>query len=203
MGQWLKHHLTGLGHTVSGYDERRDDNPSTLAEADLIIVSVPISVTAEVIRNTVKHMKKGACLMEIASLKTGIHEALLEAASHGFDVLCVHPLFGPSVDNLDGKTVAVIPVMDIECEKAIAARLFPGATLEVVDVCEHDRLMSVILSLSISHQYGVSGDYLRGKPWFIGAISWNQFHASIYFGSKHCRGEDKPDTGIAREPVSP
>jgi prephenate dehydrogenase len=147
MGQWLSKHLKSLGYSVAGFDERRGDDPSTLSDADLVVVSVPISVTAETIRKTLKHLEHGALLMEIASLKSGIHEAMIEAASQGVDVLSVHPMFGPSIDSLAGKTVAVVPVVDAEHEMENASRFFPGAQIEVVDAEEHDRLMSVILSL--------------------------------------------------------
>ena len=147
MGQWMTKHLESLGYTVTGFDERRGDTPSILGEADLIVLSVPISATAETIRKTVKHMKRGACLMEIASLKTGIHAVMMDASDMGFDVLCVHPMWGPSTENLEGKAVAVIPIHDVEHEKEEALRLFPGASIEVIEVEEHDRLMSIILSL--------------------------------------------------------
>lgn len=147
MGQWMTKHLKSLGYTVTGFDERRGDNPSILGEADFIIVSVPISATAETIRKTVKHMKPEARLMEIASLKTGIYEAMMEAAESGVDVLCVHPMWGPATETLGGKAVAVIPIHDVEYEKEETLRLFPGTSIEVVDAEEHDRVMSIILSL--------------------------------------------------------
>lgn len=140
-------HLSSIGYTVSGFDERKGDTPSVLGESDLVIVTVPIQVTAETIKKTVKHIKPGACLMEIASLKSGIHDAILEASESGIDVLCVHPMWGPSTCNLKDKTVAVIPVVEVELEKQKTLELFPSATIEVVDAEEHDRLMSLLLTL--------------------------------------------------------
>lgn len=147
MGQWMTKHLENLGYTVTGFDERRGDKPSVLGEADLVVSSVPVLVTAETIRKTVKHMKQGACLMEIASLKTGIHETMMEASESGVDILCVHPMWGPSTETLEGKAIALIPIHDVEHEKAETLRLFPGSSIEVIDPEEHDRLMSIILSL--------------------------------------------------------
>ena len=147
MGQWFTRHLKRLGYAVNSFDERRGDDSSTLSTFDFVVVSVPISVTAETIRKTAKHMKHGACLMEIASLKAGIHGAMIDAASQGVDVLSVHPMFGPSTDGLADKTVAVVPVVDAEHEVHTASDLFSGAQIEVVDAEEHDRLMSVILSM--------------------------------------------------------
>ena len=147
MGQWLTGHLSSLGYSVAGFDERRGDDPSILAEADLVVVSVPVGDTAAVIRSALKHMRRDATIMEIASLKTGIHEAMVKASGLGYNALCVHPMFGPSATSLKDKTVAVIPVSDLESEKKQAEILFPEALIVPVETESHDRLMSLILSL--------------------------------------------------------
>ncbi len=147
MGVWLRDHLTKLGHTIVSYDDRKGDNLSVLREVDMVIVSVPVSKTAEVIRNVLRHMRKGAMIVEIASLKNGIHREMVEAAENGFNALSVHPLFGPSVKALRDKTVAVIPVVDPIMESSWATELFPGASFVEVDPEKHDRLMVHVLSL--------------------------------------------------------
>ena len=147
MGGWLWDHLTKLGHTIVSYDDRKGDNLSVLHEVDMVIVSVPVSKTAEVIRNVLRHMRKGAMIVEIASLKNGIHREMVEAAENGFNALSVHPLFGPSVKDLRDKTVAVIPVVDPIMESSWATELFPGASTVEVDPEKHDRLMVHVLSL--------------------------------------------------------
>jgi len=147
MGKWLKNHLESLGFTVAGFDERRGDDRNIITEADLIGVSVPVGVTADVIKFVVKHMRKDATLMEIASLKSGIHEEMIEASKKGFNALSVHPMFGPSVTSLEEKTVAVIPVSDIKSEITQTRSIFPGASIVLVEPERHDQLMSLILSL--------------------------------------------------------
>jgi len=147
MGQWLTGHLTNLGYSVTGFDERKGDNPSILAEADLVVVSVPVGATATVIRSALKHMRRDATIMEIASLKTEIHEEMVKASAQGFNALCVHPMFGPTATSLKDKTVAVVTVSDPESEKKQAEALFPEASIVPVEAECHDRLMSLILSL--------------------------------------------------------
>lgn len=147
MGRWLITHLKRLGFDVTGFDQRRGDEPSVLAESDLVIVSVPVGAAAEVIGEAIKHMRKGATIMEIASLKTGIHDEMVKASKMGFNSLSVHPMFGPSATSLEDKTVAVIPVSDIESEIHQTQALFPDASLIRVEPESHDRLMSLILSL--------------------------------------------------------
>ncbi len=157
MGQWLTRHLTSIGYSVAGFDERRGDDPSHLGEADLVIVSVPVGSTVAVIKSALKHMRRDASIMEIASLKTGIHEEMVQASAHGFNALCVHPMFGPSVTSLKDKTVAVIPVSDAESEKKQVEALFPEASIIPVEAGSHDRLMSLILSLPYMVNLALAG----------------------------------------------
>jgi len=147
MGVWLTNHLTNLGHTVDSFDDRKGDNPSALKEADMVIVSVPVSKTAEVIRDALGHMQRGASIVEISSLKTGVHPEMVTAAENGFNALSIHPMFGPSVKDLREKTVAVIPVADPVKEAIWATELFPRASIVEVEPERHDRLMVHVLSL--------------------------------------------------------
>ena len=146
MGVWLQDHLPRIGVNVVSFDDRKGDDPSVLYNAD-IIVSVPVAVTGDVIRKTVKHMRKGSTLVEISSLKSGVHEEMVNVAGCGIEAVSLHPMFGPSVKDLIGKTVAVVPVVDVKKEKEVASRLFPGATLVEVEPAQHDKLMAHILSL--------------------------------------------------------
>ncbi len=140
-------HLPKIGFDVVTFDSRKGDNPNVLKEADMVIVSVPVSVTPSVIRKTVNHMRKGSTLVEIASLKSGIHEEMVKVAGNGIDVTSLHPMFGPSVKDLKEKTVAVVPVKNAEKESELASRLFPGASIVEVEPEKHDRLMAHILSV--------------------------------------------------------
>jgi prephenate dehydrogenase len=145
MGGWLTRHLRSLGHTVTAIDTRT--GLQELDEFDLVVVSVPISSTPEVIRTVAPLMRRDAVLAEIASLKAGSHRALAETARLDVKPLCVHPMFGPSVDSLRGRVVAVVPVVDEEGEHELAEWLFPGADLVTLDAVRHDHCMAVVLSL--------------------------------------------------------
>lgn len=147
MGVWLTDHFDSQGHTVVSFDERRGDDARVLGDADIVVVSVPVSETPRVLREALGHMRNGTMIVEIASLKNGIHREMVNASMKGFKALSVHPLFGPSVRDLHSKTVAVIPVKDAAEESKWAAELFPGAIIEEVAPEKHDRLMVHVLSL--------------------------------------------------------
>ena len=147
MGRWLVHHLAGLGYTVHPADLRRGDGERDLGTADLVVVSVPIKATPGVLYEAPSHMKPGAVLAEIASLKEGVLEPLRESAEKGLVPLCVHPMFGPSTERLDNKAVALVPLVDPRREAELAASLFPGAHVVAVVAEAHDKYMAAVLSL--------------------------------------------------------
>lgn len=162
MGRWFTRYFTAHGHKVviSGTKRHKaknfaeaadvdfaENNVEAVKDAELTIVSVPISVTANVICEVAPHMKKGAVIAEISSLKTGILDALVEAAKSGIKPLSLHPLFGPGAKKMRGQRIAVVPVVDRDAEVKLAENLFPEAELVVMDAEEHDRAMALILSL--------------------------------------------------------
>lgn len=147
MGRWLVHHLAGQGYTVFPVDLRLREEEKKLGTADLVVVSVPIRATPGVLYEASSHMKPGAVLAEIASLKMGVVEPLRASAEKGLVPLCVHPMFGPSTERLDNKTVALVPLVDPSREAELAETLFPGADLVAVDAEAHDRYMAAVLSL--------------------------------------------------------
>jgi prephenate dehydrogenase len=146
MGGWLLHYLCSLGHEVVPVDVR-NGQLGFVEGLDLVVVSVPISVTPTIIHTIAPLMRKGSVLVEIASLKAGSHRALVDAARFGVTPLCIHPMFGPSLDSLTGRVIVVIPVTDIKEEQILAQQLFPGTVTIVIDAEHHDRYMGAVLSL--------------------------------------------------------
>jgi prephenate dehydrogenase len=147
MGRWLVHHLARQGYTVQSADLRWGKGERELETADLVVVSVPIRATLGVLYEASSHMKPGAVLAEIASLKEGVLEPLKASAEKGLVPLCVHPMFGPSTERLDNKTVALVPLVDPRREAELAESIFPGADVVEVDAEAHDKYMVAVLSL--------------------------------------------------------
>ncbi len=147
MGRWLVHHLGRLGHTVHKVDLRTGEGERELETADLLVVSVPIKATPEVLYQASGYMKPGAVLAEIASLKEGVVEPLMASTEKRLVPLCVHPMFGPTAETLDNRAVALVPMVDVGREAELAESLFPGAELVTVEAEAHDAYMAIVLSL--------------------------------------------------------
>ena len=163
MGSWFVRHFTEMGFSTTLHDLKVDaaeavadatgaelshTSRDAVLGADLVLVCVPIKDTGEVITEVSPYMKRGAVLAEVSSLKEPTRKALLTAADGGVKPLSIHPLFGPAAEDLRGKTVVVVPVVDGDGEYGVAEVLYEGANLVVAGQEEHDRAMAVVLSLT-------------------------------------------------------
>ena len=162
MGRWFTRYFAARGHKVvisgvrlheakafaeeAGVDFAKD-NVEAVKDVELVMVSVPIPVTPRVIDEIAPHVKKGAIISEISSLKSGVVKALVEAARLKVRPLSLHPLFGPGAQKLRGRKIAVVPIIDAETETNLAKKFFPEAETVVVNAEEHDRVMALVLSL--------------------------------------------------------
>jgi prephenate dehydrogenase len=131
---------------VSG--RKRGPDITTMAEqCQVIIVSVPIGITAEVIEQVGPLMKKDALLMDLTSLKTEPIKAMLQSSPA--EVIGLHPLFGPGVASIAGYTICICPARG---ERWIAwvRGIFTkhGAILIETTPERHDELMSLVQALN-------------------------------------------------------
>jgi chorismate mutase/prephenate dehydrogenase len=112
---------------------------------DLVVVAVPIASTVEVIEQVAPHVRKGACLMDITSIKRPPLEAMLAAAPEGVDVVGTHPMFGPHGADFDRQKVVLCSGRG-EAGFARVKRLYEGFGAETIDATaeEHDAQMALI-----------------------------------------------------------
>ena len=148
MGRWFARLFRNAGFPVHIAD--RDTGmslPDLAARCAVIVVSVPIGVTGEVIRTVGPLMGKDQLLMDLTSLKTEPVKAMLEASSS--EVVGLHPLFGPGTPSLDGQNVVVCPGRGERWLSWITKLLEElGAQVVVATPEKHDEMMSVVQGLA-------------------------------------------------------
>jgi chorismate mutase/prephenate dehydrogenase len=112
---------------------------------DLVVVAVPIDVTVDVIREIAPHVKKGACLMDVTSIKKAPLEAMLEAAPEGVDVVATHPMFGPHGVDFDRQKVVLCRGRGDAAFQRVK-KLFETFGAETIEATaeEHDAQMALI-----------------------------------------------------------
>ncbi len=99
MGQMLKQFLLKLEYNITLFGENDWDTEAQnkLKDQDLIIISVPISVTKETISRCCQYIAKRTILTDITSVKTEPLKWMLEF--HKGPTLGLHPIFGPTIQN--------------------------------------------------------------------------------------------------------
>jgi prephenate dehydrogenase len=146
MGRWFERFLVKreIDVTLVGRSSK-----AHYADYDVVVVAVPVDVTCEVIAEVAPQMQPGAVLFDIASIKKNPVKQMLMSAPPGVELLSVHPLFGPSMPNMEGQTVIVTPVRG-ERGRRFLIGLFEnaGAHVEELSAEEHDHVMSVIQGLT-------------------------------------------------------
>lgn len=140
--------LFGRMLRLSGYQVRTlevDDwsrAGEILQDASLVLVSVPIHATVEVIRR-LPELPEDCLLVDLTSTKVEPMAAMLHA--HPGPVLGLHPMFGPDVDNLAKQVVAYVPGRIPEASTWLLEQIrLWGARLHEVSAQDHDHAMGLI-----------------------------------------------------------
>lgn len=164
MGQWFSTFFKERGFDVSIWGksgkteiaerlgvEFAHDLQAEVHKSDIVVISVPIDITEQVIAELAPLMKTGSLLMDLTSLKTEPTRAMQKYAPDDVEILGTHPMFGPTIPSLHGQRFILTPIND-RCHK-----WFPiikdmleesGAYIVIVDPGEHDRFVSVVQGLT-------------------------------------------------------
>jgi prephenate dehydrogenase len=159
MGSWFANYFARRGLRVSVYDVNKTLRPSgnvrvassisnCVKGADLVLVSVPVHITPQVIKQCVKSMKDDAVISEISSVKHRTFQALRKAPNN-VRPLCIHPMFGPGASEKMQAKVLMVPVRNEEAELKIVHEMFENAAVKVMpDAKTHDESIATVLGLT-------------------------------------------------------
>jgi len=148
LGSLIARLFGDLGHQVLIADLDTDLSAAeAAANADVVIVSVPIDVTESVIREVGPRVKKDGLLMDVTSIKEAPVKAML--ASTKASVVGTHPMFGPSVHSLQGQRVVLCRARGDEWADWVT-HAFTARGLSVSETTPepHDRAMSIVQVLT-------------------------------------------------------
>lgn len=148
MGALVARMFGDLGHSVLVADLETDLAPGDAAAvADVVVISVPIDVTEQVIREVGPRVRPEALLMDVTSVKSGPVRAMLESTSAS--VVGTHPMFGPSVHSVQGQRVVVCRARGDHWAQWVS-EMFSARGLAVVEAtpAHHDRMMATVQVLT-------------------------------------------------------
>lgn len=144
MGRCLLQLFGDLGHAVLAADLDTRLTPAEAAAcADVVVISVPINVTEQVIAELGPRVRNDALLMDVTSLKAAPVAAMLKYSTAS--VVGTHPLFGPSVHSLQGQRVVVTPGRG-EAWLEWVRQMLRARGLAIVETTPiaHDETMSIV-----------------------------------------------------------
>jgi prephenate dehydrogenase len=146
MGAFLARVLDAAGYPVeiTGL-ERGAPNAEVAARHDLVLVAVPIASTLKVIEEVAPHVRRGACIADVTSVKREPLAAMLKHAPLDVDVVGTHPMFGPSGVDMDRQKVVLCRGRG-DAGFSRVKHLYETFGAEVIEASaeEHDAQMAVI-----------------------------------------------------------
>ncbi|MGK7888898.1 MAG: bifunctional chorismate mutase/prephenate dehydrogenase [Leptolyngbyaceae cyanobacterium] len=147
MGRFFGDRLTQAGHTVKVLGRNDWDHVDQIvADADLVILSVPLHQTEAIARRLAPHLSPHTGLTDIASVKAPILQTMLEV--HRGPVLGLHPMFGPGVNSFLAQKVVVCPGRQDEAfDWLLEAIAQDGGHLVTSSAEEHDQIMIIVQAI--------------------------------------------------------
>lgn len=177
MGQFFAKQLSALGHHVRAFGRQDWNQPeSLLADADLVLICVPIEYTIEIIKKTAKYISPNTVLADITSIKAPFVQAMLE--HHTGPVVGLHPMFGPGVKSFLSQTVVACPGRGMETFQWLLELIKnAGSRLIICSAEEHDNMMVAVQAIRHFSTFSL-GVYLAKAGFDIGRSL--EFSSPIY-----------------------
>lgn len=147
LGGLFARYLRASGYPVSVLD-RDDWDKATeiLANADAVIVSVPIANTLETIERLKPYLTKNMLLADLTSVKREPLAKML--AVHSGAVVGLHPMFGPDIASMAKQVVVRCDGRSAERYEWLMEQIqIWGAKIYQTDAAEHDHNMTYVQAL--------------------------------------------------------
>lgn len=142
MGKYFTRLFQDAGYKIIVSDHKTKlTNQQLIQKADVIIISVPIALTQQVIRRIAPHLNKNQTLIDLTSIKEMPVKEMLKSKAQ---VVGLHPMFGPT-NPLKGQTIIAHPARGKTYYNWITKFLKDrGATVVQMKPKEHDTIMGVV-----------------------------------------------------------
>lgn len=147
MGRIFRQYFENSGYVVHTFGHRGwDKAPEYLKKAKVVIVTVPIDITIDVIKQLSPLLREDMILCDFTSVKDPIVKAMM--AHHQGPVLGLHPMFGPDIKSLVKQVIVTVPERDEEQSRFLVEQFkLWGARIVKCKASEHDKAMSIIQAL--------------------------------------------------------
>ncbi|MFX0004196.1 MAG: prephenate dehydrogenase/arogenate dehydrogenase family protein [Promethearchaeota archaeon] len=131
----------------------------SVIDADVIIISIPITSTAPMIQKVSPFLKKNALLIDIASLKSTVIKTMEKVIKlYPINCLSLHPMFGPGIKDMKNYVMIVLKVggtdkYDNLVNDLIA--LFESNGLIITETTPEIHDKRIALTLGVPHMFNI------------------------------------------------
>ena len=145
-----------------------DDIGTAVQDSDFVIVCVPVGATASVARAMSDHLKPGAIISDVGSVKSAVYEAFLENLPQHVHIVPAHPVAGTEYSGPDAgfatlfrdRWCIVTPPSDASPDVVEKVRAFwaaCGANVELMSAQHHDLVLAITSHVPHLIAYNIVG----------------------------------------------
>lgn len=124
---------------------------ATAARCPVVVLAVPVGRLQEAVDAAARHIRPGALVLDVGSVKAGPAEIMRKGLPDHADIVATHPLFGPQSarDGIAGLKIAVCPIRGRGWVR-LAAFFRKQLQLDVVVTTpeDHDREAAIVQGLT-------------------------------------------------------
>ncbi|MEZ5655537.1 MAG: prephenate dehydrogenase/arogenate dehydrogenase family protein [Sphingobium sp.] len=124
---------------------------SEAAACDIVMIAVPVQAMERVIAEIAPHVRAGATVVDVASVKLLPSCWLTEYLPESVHIVPTHPLFGPQSaerGGIAGRQLVICPVRGEQHLKVAALGEELGLRIRITTAEEHDREMAYVQALT-------------------------------------------------------
>ncbi|MGN0176727.1 MAG: prephenate dehydrogenase [Methanobrevibacter sp.] len=124
-------------------------NTELASISDILIVSVPIHHTSNVIREVAPFMKAGALMIDVTSVKEEPSKTMAEALPSTVEYIPTHPIFGPRTTELDNQVIVLTATKKGKWYEKVYNYL-NKQHMRIIETTaqKHDHMMSIVQVLT-------------------------------------------------------
>jgi cyclohexadieny/prephenate dehydrogenase len=149
-------------------DEIADNNAAAVKDADLVIACVPVGVSGQVAASIATHLKPGAIVSDVGSVKASVLRAMAEHLPDNVHFIPAHPVAGTENSGPDSgfaelfinRWCILTPPADADAaaiEKLTEFWRALGANVEIMTAEHHDLVLAVTSHLPHLIAYTIVG----------------------------------------------
>ena len=117
--------------------------------SDILVISVPINSTSNVIREVAPFMKEGSLLVDVTSIKEEPSQTMAEALPDKVEYIPTHPIFGPRTTRLDNQVIVLTPDKKGKWYDKVYSYL-ESKNMRIIETTaeKHDYMMAIVQVLT-------------------------------------------------------